>query len=169
MKYTKVKKYYCIKANYHPNPINSQKVKILGSMFINNNKDKCKIIYKNKIYELREYFEEINTNYNHKDSFKLKIIFFNNIINMNSIFSECDTLFSFSDNIEPELDKNLITEFNQLNIENIQTYDLISNTDTNDFYTESSSLSINQSFKKKSYERNYKINDIKNKGLLSYL
>ena len=88
---------------------------------------------------------------------------------MNSIFSECDTLFSFSDNIEPELDKNLITEFNQLNIENIQTYDLISNTDTNDFYTESSSLSINQSFKKKSYERNYKINDIKNKGLLSYL
>ena len=36
-------------------------LKILGEEFIKNNKNKCIIIYKNKIYPLKEYFYLSNT------------------------------------------------------------------------------------------------------------
>ena len=35
------------------------KLKIFGEEFVKNNKDKCKIIYNNKEYELKEYLEDI--------------------------------------------------------------------------------------------------------------
>ena len=40
-------------------------IKILGKQFIEKNKNKCYIIYKNKKYELKEYFkvEELNKNH----------------------------------------------------------------------------------------------------------
>ena len=56
-----------IQLNYKPLSYNSEKFRIFGKNFVNYNKDKCKIIYKNKEYELTEYFEEINNKYNHKD------------------------------------------------------------------------------------------------------
>ena len=54
----------------------NKKLKILGQSFIINNKDKCKIIYKNKEYELQEYFEDIDNNYKNKAeiSFIFRII-----------------------------------------------------------------------------------------------
>ena len=66
-------RYYLI-AKYKPDENNDKKLKILDEDFIKKNKDKAKIIYKNKIYELKEYFEDIDENYNHKDLIKLKII-----------------------------------------------------------------------------------------------
>ena len=42
---------------------NENKIKILGNTFIKNNKDKCKIIYENKEYDL---IEEFNINNNNK-------------------------------------------------------------------------------------------------------
>ena len=44
-------------------------LRILGYIFVYNNKDKCKIIYKDKEYDLKEYFEDIDNNYNHKEEF----------------------------------------------------------------------------------------------------
>ena len=38
-------------------PKNKGKIKIFGSQFVYYNKDKCKIIYNNKEYELTEYFD----------------------------------------------------------------------------------------------------------------
>jgi len=38
---------------------NEDKLKIFGEEFVKNNKDKCKIIYNNKEYELKEYLEDI--------------------------------------------------------------------------------------------------------------
>ena len=90
-------RYYLI-AKYKPDENNDEKVKILGRYFIKKNKDKAKIIYKNKIYELKEYFEDIDENYNHKDLIKFKIIFIHNIINMSYMFYDCYTLISLSDN-----------------------------------------------------------------------
>ena len=43
------------------------KTKIFDKVFIDNNKDKIKIIYKKKEYGLQEYFEDINPNINRKD------------------------------------------------------------------------------------------------------
>ena len=89
-------RYYLI-AIYKPDEKNDKRVKILGRYFIKKNKDKAKIIYKNKIYELKEYFEDIDTNYNHKDLIKFKIIFIHNIIDMSYMFYECNSLMSLPD------------------------------------------------------------------------
>ena len=54
---------------------NNNKVRIFGEKFVNKNKYKCKIIYKNQEYELKEYFEDIDNNYKNKEeiSFILRI------------------------------------------------------------------------------------------------
>ena len=39
---------------------NDDVLRIFGKYFVNHNKNKCKIIYKNKKYELKEYLEEID-------------------------------------------------------------------------------------------------------------
>ena len=51
---------------------NKERVRIFGKKFVKNNQDKCKIEYKDKIYELKEYFEDIDNNYNHKDEILFK-------------------------------------------------------------------------------------------------
>ena len=42
--------------------INQKKVKIFGKTFIENNKDKLKIIYKEKEYDIKEYMNDIDEN-----------------------------------------------------------------------------------------------------------
>ena len=37
--------------------IRDENIKIFGSAFVENNKDKCKIIYEDKLYNLKEYFK----------------------------------------------------------------------------------------------------------------
>ena len=101
-------RYYLI-AKYKPDKDNDEKLKILDEDFIKKNKDKAKIIYKNKIYELKEYFEDIDENYNHKDLIKLKIIFIHNIIDMSYMFYDCYSLISLSDNNEVSNIKIYIT------------------------------------------------------------
>ena len=91
---------YYLSAIYKPDENNDKKVKILDRYFIKGNKDKAKIRYKNKICELKEYFEDIDDNYNHKDLIKFKIIFIHNIIDMSHMFYHCYTLISLSDNNE---------------------------------------------------------------------
>ena len=77
---------YCLMAKYKPEKDNKKKLKILDKYFIKRNRNKCKIIYKNKIYEIKEYFEDIDINNNNKDFVKIKLIFIHNIINMSFMF-----------------------------------------------------------------------------------
>ena len=76
------KSWYYFIIKYLPDKDKIDKVKILDEKFIKRNKNKCKIIYNNKIYELKEYFEDIDINYNHKDLIKFKLLFIHNIIDM---------------------------------------------------------------------------------------
>ena len=46
---------------------NEDILRIFSKYFVKYNKNKCKIIYKNKKYELKKYFQEIDNNYNRKD------------------------------------------------------------------------------------------------------
>ena len=110
----KKEKYYFI-AKYNSNEKYKEKVKILDKEFIKNNKDKCKIIYKNKKYELKEYFEDIDINYNIKYPIKIKIIFIHNFIDMSYMFYKCDTLISLSDNNN----KNLNNMYSHIHINNL--------------------------------------------------
>ena len=76
------------------------KVKILGKIFVENNKNnktKSKIIYEEEEYELQEYFE----NKKKENSLTIKLIDPNNeITDMSYMFYFCDALTSLSDDIK---------------------------------------------------------------------
>ena len=67
---------------------NKNEVKILGKKFVEKNKNICYIIYKNKIYELKEYFkiEEM------KETLEIRIIGINRINDISYMFYECSSL-----------------------------------------------------------------------------
>ena len=82
---------------YKPKKDNKEKVRIFGEDFINNNIHKCKIIYKEEEYELKEYFEDIDYRYDNKEEFEIKLKGINNITNMSYMFDGCESLFSLPD------------------------------------------------------------------------
>ena len=45
--------YYAFQITYNINEKNKDKLRIFGNIFVKNNKDQCKIIYKDKKYELK--------------------------------------------------------------------------------------------------------------------
>ena len=78
--------------------INQNKTKIFDNKFIYKNKDKCKIIYKNKEYELKEYFEELDNNYKNEEKISLILRIDRNITDINGMFYGCDELLLIRDN-----------------------------------------------------------------------
>ena len=88
---------------------NENKIKILGNTFIKNNKDKCKIIYENKEYDL---IEEFNINNKNINKLEIKLNGINNITNMSCMFYECSSLESLPD--ISKFDTSNITLINQL-------------------------------------------------------
>ena len=88
--------FHYFKAIYKPNENNKEKVRILGKEFIEKNKFICKIIYKHKSFELKEYIEDIDKNYNHKDTFHI-ILIFGNLKDMSYFFNMCDSLISLEE------------------------------------------------------------------------
>ena len=83
---------------------NEERVRIFGENFVKNNRDKCKIKFKNGIYDLKEYFEDIDEKYNHKDEIRFFLIGINNINDISYLFSDCNKLssiliFSIKDNL----------------------------------------------------------------------
>ena len=71
---------------------NEQKIKIFDETFVNNNRDKCKIIYDYDEYNLTEEFNVKNINI-----LEIKLKGINKIINMKSMFYECSSLISLPD------------------------------------------------------------------------
>ena len=82
---------------YKPKEDNKQKVRIFGENFVNNNIQKCKIIYKEEEYELKEYLEDIDEKYDNKTEFEIKLKGINNITDMSSMFDGCEALSSLPD------------------------------------------------------------------------
>ena len=126
--------------------------RIFGKEFVKNNKKNCRIIYNNKIYELKEYLKDIDKEYKNKNLINLKLIIINDIINMSKIFYECYHLLSISEYSKKKNNQNIII----LN-DNFLVYNLDSNSnkekcsnvctiinDTFDIYNEKnlSSLSL---------------------------
>ena len=75
---------------------NVSQIKLFGSNFVEKNKDKCKIIYNEKEYDLTDYFK-FDNNYNHNDSIKIQLRINNNITDISGMFFECKELLSISD------------------------------------------------------------------------
>jgi len=75
---------------------NGSKIKLFGSSFVDRNKDKCKIIYNEKEYDLMVYFK-IDNNYNYNDSIKIQLRINDNITDISGMFYKCEKLLSISD------------------------------------------------------------------------
>ena len=101
---------------YHAPKI--EKIKIFNKIFINNNIYKCKIVYDNKEYDLREYFEDINRKYNNEDSFSFILKGINNITNMGLMFCECCSLLSLPgiSKLDTSKVKNMCGIFSKCNL-----------------------------------------------------
>ena len=86
-------------------------LRLFGNNFVNKNKNKCKIIYKNKKYKLKDYFEEIEAEYIiNPDIFnlvKLRIIFMNNCIDLSNMFYGCYHLISFLESPKKQLTQDI--------------------------------------------------------------
>ena len=75
---------------------NGSQIKLFGSNFVEKNKDKCKIIYNEKEYDLILYFK-LDNNYNHNGHLKIRLIINNNITDISGMFFECNELLSITD------------------------------------------------------------------------
>ena len=89
--------------------VKKEKLRIFGSKFVKNNIDNCKIIYKNKEYDLCKYLDDIDDNYNYNDMITIKLKGSNNITDMSYMFSQCESLYSLPD----------ISKWNISNVNNI--------------------------------------------------
>ena len=82
-------------------------LRLFGKKFVKKNKNKCRIIYENKKYRLKEYLEEIDNNYKNKNIIKLKLYEINNISDMSYMFYGCYHLFSVSEYQKWSFEDNL--------------------------------------------------------------
>ena len=93
-----------IKINYRVNESN-KKIQLFGEDFVNNNKEKCKMIIEGKEYELLSNFE-IN-NLSNKEKLELRLNILSEFTDMKSMFYKCESLFSICNNF---------SKFNRLKI-----------------------------------------------------
>ena len=102
-------------------------IRIFGKYFVKENKNKCKIIYNNKKYKLKEYFEEIDKDYNSEiDEIKLKLVGINQITNLKEIFYGCYYLSSVSES-QNENAQNNFTKFEYFTSNNNSTLSDLNN------------------------------------------
>ena len=87
------------------------KIRIFGAKFVENNRNKCKMIIDNKEYEITEEYNIKNYKNNNN---KLKIILkgINNVTDMSGMFSWCSSLSSLPD----------ISNWNTNNVTNMRGY-----------------------------------------------
>ena len=86
-----------IEFNYKPTKEVKEKLRIFGNKFVNNNIYKCKIIYKNEEYDLKEFFNDIDSLYNNKNPISIILKGINNISDLSFLFNECSSLSSLPD------------------------------------------------------------------------
>ena len=79
---------------YKPKENNNTKVRIFGSNFVENNKGKCYITYGGINHKLKEFFEDIDENYNHNGLIIFTLNGINNVTDISYFFAECDNLES---------------------------------------------------------------------------
>ena len=68
---------------------NKSNLRIFGSNFVKNNKDKCKIIFENQVHDLPEFMVTIYPQ--QEISIRFKLCGINNITNFSSMFEGCDS------------------------------------------------------------------------------
>ena len=99
---------------HYPKKIDFNNIKIFGDEFVENNKKKCKIVYNNKLTNLKEFFYIKNIKQNEKGTFNINLILLSTIISMKKMFSECVLLRCIFDlNWDMKYIKNMSYMFNK--------------------------------------------------------
>ena len=80
-----------IRLKYKLNEENNKKIKIFGNKFVENNKNRCKFIFQEKIYELQEYLNISNLK---SKNLEIILIGIENIKDMSYMFYECTSFLS---------------------------------------------------------------------------
>ena len=138
MSLTNEESYIFIQINYKAKRNDKTKLRIFGEIFVKNNKDKYKIMFKDKEYKLTEYFDNIDKNYNHKDDVILELIINDGLIDLSYMFAGCNTLLTFFESLQSQSSKLFV--MNEINKEDEQSLvdDENNNNDNleNNFYGE---------------------------------
>ena len=139
---------YQMKYKIDENLLDNGILNILGKVFVKNNRNKAKLIYRNKKYNLKDYFKLYNFK---KSELKIDILLSRDICNISYMFNKCESILKFSmknnkknyeiDNYFPEIEKNKNElEYNRNEIdENKGT--LFEGLEDNLFYCECSEIS----------------------------
>ena len=95
--YTKMTNKYNDEIIINYNIIEEKEIKLFGKIFVENNKDNCKIIIEDKEYELIEKYKIKNIKNKSNNIFSIKLKGIQNITNMSYMFSGCDSVKSLPD------------------------------------------------------------------------
>ena len=87
---------YQLKKDNFKNLEKEAAIQIFGYEFVKNNKDKCKILYEGKEYELQSSFKYKDINNNH-ELLEIKLININNITDIRFMFKDCHDLLFLPD------------------------------------------------------------------------
>ena len=116
-----------IKIIYKRKIKNINKIRIFGKKFVENNKDKCKIIYKEKEYLLTEFLDIKED----EDLLELKLFPIDKITDMSNIFCNCDSIESLPDLSDWNTNKVTNMSFMFFNCGSLEYLPDISNLNTN--------------------------------------
>ena len=115
---------------------NGSQIKLFDSKFVDKNKDKCKIIYNEKEYDLMEYFNFDNNNNIPNDSIRIQLRINNNITDISYMFYKCKELLSFSD---ISIDNSNINDINK-------TFHEINSNNSSEKYDNSNKIEKSEAF-----------------------
>ena len=73
---------------------NENKIRIFGKTFVENNKNKCRIIYNNIVFSLQEYLY-FSEKFKKGDNLEIILLEFESIYNRKCMFYECNSLKEF--------------------------------------------------------------------------
>ena len=122
-------------------------MRIFGDKFVLNNKDKCKIIYQNRVYELKSNLKDIDEKLEPDNEYSLKLIIPSDIEDISYMFCNCISLLYIGK----------ITKKNKsdiINIEKIPSEYDSSKTDENNNEKSEKDNEVNESDKNKFYGNN---------------
>ena len=94
-----------------------EKVRMFGEKFVENNRNKCKIEYENREFELTEFFDDIKNYYRREEIIKIKLKVKGNITNLSHMFDDCKSLVDFPNKVNevPHNNYNILDDNNTHN------------------------------------------------------
>ena len=85
---------YKINKDQKENNESKNELKLFGESFVDNYKDKCKLIFEDEIYDLISTFDLNNIEINDNDEIIFKLTDIDELTNISYMFQNCENLFS---------------------------------------------------------------------------